>query len=380
MKTMIDKINLCSLILWAFLSLALSCSSWAQEPKDVDTSTKTKEENAEQTVIEKEQTAKTPQRQHGRIDRPIATTTLDKEIKELASHFSSKSIRWIDNNPPFFAIWQADRSGKAKGALLILHAQGEHPSWPQTTKPLHDSLPDYGWATLAISLPAVPRDAIPARTLPAKVHPSAITDKTSQDTKATKEASPETTATPEEPSPKPEKVVDNSPKHNEFSKKIETRLTAALKFLHDQGQFNIAILGNGDNAIYAEKFMQSITPDITEKKLKDRFEKPIRALLIFNGSQTLKHEKEPYTEWFKDPDIPVFDLFSAHQKQYQQYARHRQIIAKRKRVTRYAMVRIPEMSHETSWRENRLSRRIRSFLDAEVKGIEVDNASLKKNN
>jgi hypothetical protein len=379
------------LLLCIWLSIS-SAPAWAQEAANPKTepATTTEKEQTEEPVIIDDQAPPPPKRLHGSVPRAMAPANA---IDLLASKFSSKSGQWIEGNPPFFAIWQSDRSGDAKGALLILHAEGEHPSWPQTTGPLHNSLPDYGWATLAVSLPNPPKKKIPERTLPVKVHPSTITTEEPSDQEENSETA-EKTAKAEEPTPpvaepktepkpepqkKPKTKEDESQKFANYDKAMEERLTAALQFLHDKGQFNIAILGSGDNAIYAERFMQSIIPEITDKKLKDRFEKPVRALLIYNGSEKLSHEKEAYTEWFKDPEIPVFDIFSAHREQYVKAARQRQILAKRKKVETYSTLRIAEISYETSWRENRLSRRIRSFLDAKVKGIEIDNATLKKN-
>jgi len=53
-------------------------------------------------------------------------------------------------------------------------------------------------------------------------------------------------------------------------------------------------------------------------------------------------------------------------------------MGKRKKAIAYKQIKITEISYEKSWQENQLSRRVRSFLDAYIQGIEIDNARIAK--
>ncbi len=54
---------------------------------------------------------------------------------------------------PFFSIYTEATTSKAKGAVILLHGSGAHPDWSDIIHPLRVTLPDNGWASLAIQLP-----------------------------------------------------------------------------------------------------------------------------------------------------------------------------------------------------------------------------------
>ncbi|MBI3773800.1 MAG: DUF3530 family protein [Gammaproteobacteria bacterium] len=60
----------------------------------------------------------------------------------------------------FFAIYTADQSNRPQGGVILLPDTNTHPDWPSVIHPLRRTLPEHGWATLAIELPAA--DDIPA--------------------------------------------------------------------------------------------------------------------------------------------------------------------------------------------------------------------------
>jgi hypothetical protein len=304
-------------------------------------------------------------------------------MKILAAHLPKDSLLWLEtDNERFLSIWQQDRSGLPKGAVLIVHAEGENPTWPNTTKPLHDTLPNHGWATLAISLPEPDALQTPSRTLPVKTHPvePAIAMETETSEGSTSAPAdikqPESTnspATNEKPQP-------DSPLANTMSAEtiVEKRLETAMQFLHDRGQFNIILIGSGVGAIRAHEFLNKITPKINNPKLKAKLERPVRAMVLVNARNQLPMAEDSFNNWFSDPDIPVLDIFVQTDRRNTQEAAARKILAQQKKVTAYKQVRITELSHEKSWSENQLSRRVRSFLDSNAVGIEVKNATLRK--
>jgi hypothetical protein len=81
--------------------------------------------------------------------------------------------------------------------------------------------------------------------------------------------------------------------------------------------------------------------------------------------------QQDYTEWFKDPKTPVLDIFLNKDLRNLQAAKARAVIAKQKGVVIYKQVKLNSLATTSVGQENLLSRRIRSYLSVNVKGIEV---------
>jgi hypothetical protein len=136
-------------------------------------------------------------------------------------------------------------------------------------------------------------------------------------------------------------------------------------------------MGSGVGAIRSHKFIKSITPVITDEALKEKIEKPIRASIIFNARNQLSDKDEEYVDWFFDPEIPVLDIYTASDPRNQKEARVRKVLGRQENVITHSQIKIAEITYEISWGENQLSRRIRSFLDAFLQGIEVNKRKIK---
>jgi hypothetical protein len=352
------------LIIWSTLTL-WSAHGWAQ-------ATETTEETSDNDDTPTTQTENTPPQ----APRPRYPSNTRQQMEMLASQLDNKeTTQWINNGEDtFLAIWNADRTGDAKGAILIIHAEGEHPAWPQTTRPLHDTLPDYGWATMAVHLPNPYHTPIPQRTLATR---STVNNNGDTATETEVKAEAELSTAPPQ-----DITLNTTPSTTSNTIDIEAtssdRLAAALQFLHDKGQFNIILMGSGIGAIRTHHFIKSITPIVTDKNLREKLEKPIQASIIFNARNQLPKDNNAFDEWFFDPEIPVLDIYTASDVRNKKEAAYRKILGKRKRAIKHDQIKIVSINHETSWQENILSRRIRSFLEANLKGIEVNKN--KKNN
>ena len=368
---------------------ALIMPSWSPSASGQDPAAPTSEEKAPTTDENTNDTPAAPKRLPSAAPRAQvpADNTAYMETLGQALEERDKEVHWLDpNDRSFLTLWQTDRSGDAKGAVLILHGEGEHANWPHTIQPLHDTLPDYGWATLAISLPKIPTAKPPKRTLPAKVARKAPTN-TGEETADTTEASdtptqadadtPATAETSTPLTPNNDDSKDTVASDAELAKIIEQRLSTALQFLHDRGQFNIVFVSHNSNAIYAHQFIKRLTPKLTDAGLKRQLEKPVRAMIIVNASNRLTAMQADYTEWFNDPELMVLDILTSQLLSHQHDSKKRKVLAKQNKVTTYKNVTLPPLS-TTSWGENLLSRRIRSFLDANVQGVQVDRAAINR--
>ncbi len=68
-------------------------------------------------------------------------------------------IKWLNtSDEKFIALYNDDFTGSLLGGVILLHGMGTHPDWPDVISPLRKSLPQHGWSTLSIQLPAFGKD------------------------------------------------------------------------------------------------------------------------------------------------------------------------------------------------------------------------------
>ncbi len=376
------------------ISLLLVCAPsllWSQENKPEDNAAKDgAQDNSDDSKADGESVPQKPHRLRGDLPRPRSPANESNEMEVLAQYFPEEAQLWLETDQGrFLSFWQQKRSAESKGALLIIHAEGEHPAWPKIHQPLHDSLPDHGWSTLAISIPPPKKEPTPKRSFPVKTKP-VIKMETEEETKEEQEGdkTESTEATKKEadikepPTPESKKKEENVAPAvgNTLSPEevVEKRLEAAIAFLHDKGLFNIIMVGSGSGAIRAHRFINQITPKIDNPTLKAKFKKPVHALIMINATNQLSDTEEPYTEWFNDPSIPVLDIYLKDGYSNESDAKMRKILAKQKRVETYEQVAISSLNSETHWDQNKLSRRIRGFLEKKVAGIEINRSKYQR--
>jgi len=59
----------------------------------------------------------------------------------------------------FYGIFTEQISKKSHGVALFLHDANQHPDWEEVIRPMRQALPRFGWSTLSIELPRVPKNA-----------------------------------------------------------------------------------------------------------------------------------------------------------------------------------------------------------------------------
>ena len=359
--------QICCLAFFAYFSLGV----FAQDNTEGNEPVEPTEELAdEQTEAPKTK----PVRPASALPRSRSPRDDNNHMQLLASYLPKEGLVWVEHYPEsFLGYWQKDRSGEPKGALLILHSEGASPLWQKTTRPLHESLPNHGWATFSLALPDPAAKKIPPRTIAVKTVPVKATS-TPEEGEATEVNGIEEITEP----PVVEKqnaivLEEDKPSVEEV---IESRLESALRFLHDQGQYNVVIVGSGANAIHAQRFINKITPKIQNPELQGQLEKPIRAMVLVNSRGYLPLEGE--VEWFTDPDLPVLDIYFKQDPRNGQAASKRKQLAKQQGLVSYTQVAMNEFSGERAWSENRLSRRIRSFVEKNASGVEVPGVLLDR--
>ncbi len=307
---------------------------------------------------------------------------LAEEQRHLLSQLPGPpSSLWLPvGDEQVLAFWQADRSGKPLGAVLMLHDKGENPRRAATLRRLHEYLPFYGWATLSVELPDLPEPPVPPRPEPPALSiPAPDVDKgTGETEELTNNPSDEAAAPAHEPAevaPIPEPMPPQLTR-DEALEHIQLRIQAATSFLHQQGQLNLVLLGEGRSALWALQHLDKAVPptpvESSDKKSKAVIDRAIRAVVLLNPQSSPDTGLDPLTEWLRHPEVPTFDVFTDLDLGTLAAARQRQQAAKQKRYEVYGQRRLPPpngANPEAS--ETLLTKAIRGFLQKHAKGVEL---------
>jgi len=336
------------------------------------------------------------------IEPPLYRNREDRDMRLLAAKLDPDSVVWLDAlEEQFLAIYEPEYTGAPQGAVLLLHGEGQHSSWPNTIKMIRSSLPRFGWNTLSMSLPnpdVIPhptRDVWPApdsQSTPSEGEGEVNTEGDSENADATPEQVPEGGEGNEifndenntlgdgalPPIPNNRDSIDTSAEVKiPVEDRTVARIRAAMSYLNDQGQFNIVLLGDGVGAARAGHFFSRLpVPVITDPDVKPI--KPIRAVVIINARNHNPLGDINLTSSLFDPEVPTLDIFFGLDKRNAYEAEQRKRYAQRHMHKIYKQVQLPAMSEVAQQGENRLSRRIRGFLQEHARGIKVDNAIVNK--
>ncbi len=298
--------------------------------------------------------------------------------------------QWLETSEgKILSLYRATENRVTKGALLLLHTSEDPLLWPPALENLRRHLPRYGWETLAVSLPQPLANKPPARELPPPVktptadidsenttEPNSANELSANESSANElsgneqsVSAPQTT----EPAPEAETAeVQNLPREQ----LIQAYLLAAIKFLNDQGQFNLIILVD-NSALYWS--MQLLSPSITVNKQDNkRLEGPLQALIIANLQHQEPLSSAQLASSFSQPQLPILDIFFAPDNSTQQQARDKhRALAMRNKLQHYHPLLLGQQPKTAESDSNSfLLGRVRGFMESKAKGIEVKDAKV----
>jgi len=284
-------------------------TSEANEEVDAETSSEQTEENQPNTI------------------KRSAPNTQNMQIQLLKAQYPERDIINLNGETgEFTALWKKDQSGAAYGAVLLVPSNGQTANWPNTIDVLRNELPKNGWSTLSID----------------------IAHSTSKD---------DTGATQQQ---------------------NIARLRAAIAFLNEQGQYNIVLAGYGlscslivEYATHGDALgMKRSVSSSQTTKLK----RPVRALILISPlSQEGERLSEKISE-FPFKDMPMLDIvFGSHYLDTFD-SKERVGSARSANIEHYLQTKSvePSSSARVFGNDNRLSRRVRGFLDTHAKGVEIE--------
>lgn len=349
-----------SFISLVWLMILLSSPSFAQAPPEAleqNPTTQASPANSEEIPAPE---ADTPE------EEAPPYPSRDTRDNQLLAQASADEAQWLDTpEGEILALFRPTESRVTKGTLLLLHAAEMPPGWPAPLENLRRNLPQYGWQTLAVTLPEPEGIIIPARELPVVIEAEnkadngseANSEETNIDTEdqavaasSTNDVSKtnaETLDTEEAPAP----AITRE-------ELIAQRIQAALLFLAQNEANNIALLVDNSG------INDSLKALVTQAQLPS-----IRAVILTNIQPQEALTPAQLTAAFSTPQLPVLDVFVGPNNQPQQSWRQRhRAQAMRSQLDVYQQFVMPSMqaidinNAQSFWLE-----RVRGFLERKTK-------------
>jgi len=301
----------------------------------------------------------------------------------------------------FLAVWEASRHSTPLGAVLLLHGEGQTLDSPQAIGVIRSSLPDYGWATLSVSIDTPPNKIIPQRivsVLDVSAN-SSMSTKDNMSNEADKGDNSKVASSTEEKAEADQAGSDlelvgkasqqgapDSDAQDEtqtaaalqlrmqeqdaaYSQDVLARLQAGLAFLNEKGQFNIAVVAHGTGALYIKQLANQMPASSGDNA--GGITTTIRAVVMVNARNVSHLGTQDITALFAQDDFPTLDVFFDTHIADQIEPKQRLKSAKQAKSQDYYQVRLSPPSTHFHEGENRLTRRVRGFLNRFAKGVEI---------
>lgn len=187
------------------------------------------------------------------------------KVAELAKALEPRTqVLWLPTGgTPALGLYQPQGSGELHGSVILFHDDQTHADWPNLVRPLRLGLPDKGWDTLSLQLPAPPRRPLPERTLPSlpSLQPptgdgaeGAAAEQTAPGNAAASAARPN--ASPAAPAPA---LSTAPPPGLSYDQRVMDAGNAAVTQLQ-QNPGRLVILGVGSGAVWAAAFVLQLDP------------------------------------------------------------------------------------------------------------------------
>ncbi|MBL4826899.1 MAG: DUF3530 family protein, partial [Spongiibacteraceae bacterium] len=216
-------------------------------------------------------------------------------------------------NKPLLALYLSETSGKAHGGVLIAPQVTQYPSSRGIINSLRHTLADHHWHTLTLDLTST-------------IHSDGSMDED----------------------------------------RAQKAITAGIKYLNQQGVYNIAILGEGIGAAHALHFVATL-PEASKNSSEIQ---QIRALIMINAQNKIPNSTTNTLKAFEKVKLPILDAYSGSDFHSQQQAKQRKNAGRH--LNRFhQQVRLPQTALFQTGYENRITKRIRGWLDKNVAGFMV---------
>lgn len=239
----------------------------------------------------------------------------------------------------FLALWKPANVAEASGVVILVPASGESADWPQAVGPLRNKLPDAGWSSLSLTLPDLPQLPAPITTVSVTA-PDAAAASTPAEPSGAAAAAPAADGA-EQPPAAP--AVDPSAR-------IFARIQAAIAFAEQQQAPAIVLLGHGDGAYWAARFLAERKPPQVRHLLSAAAVQP-------SGLSPTLDELLPGLL------LPTGDFYYKDQASDRSAATRRLHASKRLKHEAYSQIALKALPGNPNAEQEQLYRRIRGWLD-----------------
>ncbi|WP_221799395.1 DUF3530 family protein [Oceanobacter mangrovi] len=303
---------------------------------------------------------------------------------------SDEIITLSADDQPFYGLFLQERSGQPQGGALILHAEGEHGLWPQSTGMLREVLPDYGWSTLTLQLPDPPALPVPPTSVyqpldsAAAGQPDQAVDQTADPAATTSTAAeppqadgepataqsndPKTVAEPIKVDPVKQQQAEQTTRFELASQTYRAttveRIRQGVAYLNGQGQYNLVVIAYGNSANAAAQWLnETVRINESGKAAKGL------ALIMINAREDTA-AKVPLNQQLGTLLIPMFDLLT-EDNQLSAYQLHQRAgLMRHKNRLGYQQFQLKTPITDTD-ADAAMIRRIRGWLRANAAGTRV---------
>ncbi|VUD40370.1 hypothetical protein TDB9533_00156 [Thalassocella blandensis] len=304
----------------------------------------------------------------------------------LKGEVKESDIVWLGPTQQVLALWRPETSGNPFGAVLILHDDGHHPDWPATINPVRNNLPQFGWATLSVSMPDTENKQIPPRPAPTPLtgtSDSNPTDAEDEHAKETAKLMAQDSEVDEQAQQLAQAASAENPQQNmpNTSDKPDPELLAhqqiqaAMDFLNEKGQFNIIVVAYGTSAYRAAKYIDDLMAGNTSNKrslkVQGKMQRPVRAVVFVSARNHIVTQKENLTDYLNDRNVPMLDVYFGDHHLDATESKERKLFTQQNNFTQYFQVKIEPPSTEVFDGETPLTRRIRGFINKHARGVKV---------
>jgi hypothetical protein len=148
---------------------------------------------------------------------------------------------------------------------------------------------------------------------------------------------------------------------------VSQSIAAGVKFLNDEGIYNIAIIAEGAGAAQAIHFLADSSP-VDDVKLQS-----VRALIIIAANNNVPGSDIKTLEKLSTIELPILDAYSAHNYSQRQLADARKrAMHKTKVQSVYRQITLPNQVNYYRKNENHITKRIRGWMDKNISGFTVE--------
>ena len=249
----------------------------------------------------------------------------------------------------FLALWLPANAGTATGIVVIVPGDGESADWPQVVSPLRKKLPNAGWSTLSLTLPDPQAPSLPPRPEAAATPTSTpAEDAGAAPTDSGAEAAPAEAATTDSQTTEPASAQTSQ------QQRVFERIDAALAAARQEKPERLVLLGHGSGAYWAAQYLSEKKPDDIQNLLLVSPQQPKG--FTGNGEELLASLK-----------LATGDFYYKDQAPDRQAALKRMQAGKRQQHPAYIQVAMKALPGNTEIESEQLFRRIRGWLDLQIK-------------